>query len=97
MSPTPVCAHIPQPLDVVLQLAAQIRAQLHFRQFCGEAVYLFLAEVADARGRVDVEFGHELGAGLGPKAVEGFEGAGDEGGFEEVDAEDERLGRVVSW
>ena len=40
---------------------------------------------------MDVEFRHELRADLGAEAVEGFEGARDEGAFEEVDAEDERL------
>lgn len=40
---------------------------------------------------MDVEFRHQLRAGLGAEAVEGFEGAGDEGAFEEVDAEDEGL------
>lgn len=40
---------------------------------------------------MDVEFRHELRAGLGAEAVEGFEGARDEGAFEEVDAEDEGL------
>jgi hypothetical protein len=57
---------------------------------------LLFAEVADARGLVDVEFRHELRADLGSEAVEGFEGARDEGVFEEVDAEDERLGWVWS-
>jgi hypothetical protein len=60
---------------------------------------LLLAQAADARGLVDVEFRHELRADLGAEAVEGFEGARDEGAFEEVDAEDERLweGVVSFW
>jgi hypothetical protein len=91
MPPTPVRPHIPQPLDIVLHLALQIRFQRHFRQFSRETVHLLFAEAADARGLVDVEFRHELRAGLGAQAVEGFEGARDEGAFEEVDAEDEGL------
>lgn len=52
---------------------------------------MLFAQATDARGLVDVEFGHQLRAGLGAEAVKGFEGAGDEGAFEEVDAEDEGL------
>ena len=95
MPPTPVRAHIPQPLDVVLHLALQVRFDRHLRQFAGQTVDLLLAQAADARGLVDVEFRHELRADLGAQAVEGFEGARDEGAFEEVDAEDEGLGMLV--
>jgi len=95
MPPTPVRAHIPQPFDVVLHLALQVRFDRHLRQFAGQTVDLFLAQAADARGLVDVEFRHELRADLGAQAVEGFEGARDEGAFEEVDAEDEGLGMLV--
>ena len=98
MSPAPVRPHVPQPLDVVLHLCLQIRFQRHLRQLSGETGDLLLAQTADARGLVDVEFRHELRAGLGSEAVERFEGARDEGCFAETDAEDEHLeGRVSMW
>ena len=91
MSPTPVRSHISQPLDVVLHLCFQVGLQRHVRQFSGETRDFLLAQAADARGLVDVEFRHELRAYLGSKAVEGLEGLRDEGAFDEVDAEDEDL------
>jgi hypothetical protein len=72
VSPAPVRSHVSQPLDVVLHLSAQIRLYCHLRQLPCEAVHLLFAEVADARGLVDVEFGHQLCADLGSEAVEGF-------------------------
>lgn len=91
MSPSPITPHIPQPLNIILQLPPQIVLQRHRAQFARHAVYLSVGEVADTRGLVDVEAGHEAFADFGADAVEGEEGAVDEGAFEEVDAEDEDL------
>ena len=70
MSPAPVRSHIPQPLDIVLQLLLQILLQRHLRQLPCQAIDLLVDQRADARGVVNVEFGHELRASLWSEAVE---------------------------
>lgn len=92
MSPSPIRAHISQSLDVVLQLPSQIVLQCHRAQFCREGVHLSLAQVANLCSIVDMELRHQVSACEGTDAVEGAEGARDEGGFLEVVAMDEDLG-----
>lgn len=70
MSSPPVRSHIPQPLDIILQLLLQILLQRHLRQLPCQAVDLLVGQRTDARCVVDVEFGHELRAGLWSEAVE---------------------------
>ena len=70
MPPPPVRPHIPQPLDIFLQLLLQILLQRHLRQLQRQAVDLPVAQGADARRAVNVELRHELRAGLRSKAVE---------------------------
>jgi len=70
MSSSSVRSHIPQPLDIVLQLLLQILLQRHLRQLPCQAVDLLVGQRTDARRVVDVEFRHELCAGLRSEAVE---------------------------
>lgn len=91
MPPTPVRAHIPQTLDIVHQLPAQIVLQRHFRQRPRQAVDLLLAQGAHACRLVDVEARHQVRAGFGAEPVEGAQRFGDELVFGEGDAEDEDL------
>lgn len=70
VSPASVRSHISQPLDIVLQLLLQILLQRHLRQLPCQAVDLLVGQGADARRVVDVEFRHELRAGLRSEAVE---------------------------
>lgn len=88
----PVRAHLAQPLEVVVQLPPQIVLQRHFRQRASQAAHLLVRQRADARVLVDVEARHQVRAGLGSEAVEGFERFGDELAFGEVGAVDEHLG-----
>lgn len=92
MPPAPVRAHVPQPLDVLLQLPAQVVAQRHLRQLRTQAGDLLFSQRAHARGPVDVEARHQVLAGLGPDAVEGAQGFRDELAFCEMRAEDVDLG-----
>lgn len=94
MSPPSIRAHISQSLDIIPQLPPQVILQRHRAQFRRHVVDLPVAEGANLGGRVDVELGHELGAGVWADAVEGLERAGDQLGLVEVDAEDEDLGIV---
>lgn len=100
MSPPPITSHVPQSLDIVLQLSSQIVLQRHRTQFAGHIVDLLIGEISDARGFVDVEAGHEALADFGTDAIEGAERAIDKRAFEEIDAEDEdlhMLEAVVDW
>lgn len=94
MTPASVRPHISQPLDVLHQLPPQVVFDGQGVELCGQVVDLLAAQLADARGLVDVEARHQFGADLGADAVEGLQGAGDEAALFEVDAEDEDLGVV---
>lgn len=87
----PVRAHLAQPLEVVMQLPPQVVLQRHFRQRASQAAHLLVRQRADARVLVNVEARHQVRAGLGSQAVEGFERFGDELPFGEVGAVDEHL------
>ena len=91
MPPSPIRPHIPQPLDVVHDLAAQIILYRHRAELGCDIVDLLVVEAADFGGLVHVEFGHQPRAHVGSDAVEGLEGFGDETAFVESDAEDEDL------
>lgn len=91
MPSPPVTSHIPQSPDVILYLPPHVVLQRHRTQLAGHVIYLLVGKISNARGFVDVEACHELFADFGADAVEGAEGAVDEGAFEEVDAEDEDL------
>lgn len=58
MSPSSVSTHIPQPLNIILQLSSQIILQNHRTQFLCQVVDLFVFEVADPRSVVNVEARH---------------------------------------
>lgn len=91
MSPSPISTHIPQPLNIILQLPSQIILQNHRAQFLCQVVDLFVFEIADSSGVVNVEASHESLADFWADAVEGLERCADEMRFGEVGAEDEDL------
>lgn len=74
MPPPPVRAHVPQPLDVVLQLPPRVVLQRHLRQLARQVVNLLLGQRAHARRIVDVEARHQFRAGLGPESVKAAQG-----------------------
>ena len=91
MSPSPISTHIPQPLNIILQLPSQIILQNHRTQLLGQVVDLFVFQVADSSGVVNVEARHQCLADFWTDAVEGLERCADEMRFGEVGAEDEDL------
>lgn len=74
MSPTTVSTGIPQSLDIIQHLSAEVVLDLHFRQRRCEFEHLLVGELADLGRRVDIEAGHEPGGVLRTNAEEGLEG-----------------------
>lgn len=73
MSPSPVCAHVPQTLDITDDGTAQVVVDLHCRKVGVEVEKLLVVELADGGTLVDVELAHDKPRHVGPDAIEGLE------------------------
>lgn len=74
MPPSAVRPRVPQPLDVVEDLPAEVVLDLHLGQRGRDVEHLLVGQLADLAGRVDVEAGEEARRGVRADAEEGFEG-----------------------
>lgn len=86
MPPPAITPHIPQPANILAHPPLRVVLDRHAGELGGELHDCARGDVADARERVDAEFGEEAGGGVRAEGVEGLEGCLDELGFGEVDA-----------
>lgn len=89
VSPSSVCSHVSQTLDVVLQFPPQVVLDSELLKFCGEVVDLTVTEHIQSSGLVDMKTSHEALGDLRTDTVETLEGVLDQTGFRKVDSEDE--------
>lgn len=75
MSPSSMCTHIPQPLDILLQLPPQVVLNGHVRELRRQVEHLLVRQATNFRCRVDVEFGHYSLSVLLANAIERLESA----------------------
>lgn len=73
MTTTTVGTGLLQALDVIQDLSSQVIFNLHIRQHGSQVEDLFIGELADAAGRVDIEAGQEAGGGVITDSEEGLE------------------------
>lgn len=74
MPPPAIAPHIPQSSNIIPNLPPQIILDLHTRQFGGQVEDFGRGERGEARGGVDVEFGHNAGGVDGADAEKGLQG-----------------------
>jgi len=89
---TPIGARIPQALNVLLYLSAQVIFELQGIQMRREVEDLCLRQLADFHSTVEAEARHDTGACVRTNAEESLEGTPDETVFGEVDSQNEDHG-----
>ena len=73
MSPPTITPSLSHTLNIIKDLSAKIILDPHFRQSSREIEDLFVRQLGDFAGRVDVETGHYTRGGCGADSEEVFE------------------------
>lgn len=74
MASAAVRARLLQALDIIHNFSSQFILDLHIRQHGSKVQDLFVGQLADAAGRVNVEAGEEAGRGVVANSEEALEG-----------------------
>jgi hypothetical protein len=91
MSPSAICAYVPQPPNIILHLPPQIILNLHVRQLRRQIHDCRILQTADFCPRMDIEFCHDALRDRRSDAEERLEGSLYERRFREAEAVDEHL------